>query len=457
MRDFLSDFDARLARAREEAIRAKREAVLLIRRPVRPGEEPGSYIGGLPCLPEHLEWPVSTKTGLPFSFVAQIDLRDVPRPAGVLFPAEGRLWFFADFSDDFYKDRDTRVLFDPHPRSIAKEREAPPDLPTLHQYGHGWEEAQHPRAFVEPKAALFLHRFDTFHDRPYERRAETWADFARALLKGKVPRRSDVESDDSGLVGSVAYMEMIEQLREDAVYRATGARRTRKGYWLTARSGFGEAGWPATSIDAEYALMTLRGNYRLSTTLRDHPCPPDVVTALAARVQEQIEFLRGLTPRPLTPAERIAVKSIINEVRRAFSRFDVRRNGVPARRFREVVRQSHSDVRAAVNHSYAYTAFEILRRMPEPEQYVPSELLDPYQEWTLGHQWNFHQMFGHASSPQSAPQTAEAEGYVLLLQIGGSETLGFPLSNDAAMHYWIPKRDLARGRFDRVEATWESG
>jgi len=106
MRDVLPDFDARLARAREEAIRAKREGVLLIRRPVRLDEEPRSYIGGLPRLPQDLEWPVSTKTGRPFSFVAQIDLRDVPRPAGVFFPAKGLLWFFADFSENFFKDRD---------------------------------------------------------------------------------------------------------------------------------------------------------------------------------------------------------------------------------------------------------------------------------------------------------------------------------------------------------------
>jgi hypothetical protein len=182
-----------------------------------------------------------------------------------------------------------------------------------------------------------------------------------------------------------------------------------------------------------------------------------VVNAVAARVQEQIEFLRALAPRPLTPAERNAVTSLIVDVHKAFSRYNVRRSGVPVGGLRALVRQSLSDVRFAIDYSYAHTAFEILRRMPQPERYLPPELLDPYQEWTVGDQSNFHQMFGHGSSPQSAPQTAESEGYVLLFQLGGTATLGFPLSTDAVLHYWIPKRDLARGRFDRVEGTWESG
>ena len=119
-----TDFDAQLERARKDAIRAKREAVLLIRRPLRRDEESRSYIGGLPCLSEDLDWPVSTRTGLPLNFIAQIDLRDLPRPQGVFFPAEGWLWFFADFSEDrFHDDRNTRVLFDPRSRSMARERE----------------------------------------------------------------------------------------------------------------------------------------------------------------------------------------------------------------------------------------------------------------------------------------------------------------------------------------------
>lgn len=296
------------------------------------------------------------------------------------------LWFFADFTDDsFFEEEHTRVLFDLH-GNVAGEREAPADLPSLHQRQYGWLETGHPRAFVEPKAGLSFHLFDTFYDRPYE-------------------------EDDLG--GSVAYFEMIDELREEALERAIGMRRTRPGYWFDDRSGFGEPHWPATSVDAEYALMSLG---------RD------------ARSEEPIRSLRERGPLELAPAERVAIRGLI-----------------------EQIRGDGSDVRFEINNSYPHAAFEILGTMPEPGEYVASEMLHPYQELTVGHQVFFHQMFGHGSSSQGAPQMYEHQDCVLLLQIGGSDTLGFLLSGDAATHYWIRKRDLAAGRFDRIEATWEAG
>lgn len=45
---------------------------------------------------------------------------------------------------------------------------------------------------------------------------------------------------------------------------------------------------------------------------------------------------------------------------------------------------------------------------------------------------------------------------MLLLQLGGTATLGLSLMGDAAMHYWIPRQNLARGRFDRRVGRWEA-
>lgn len=458
MSDLPPDVAARLGRARKDAIRAKREGVLLVRRVLRPGEEPRSFIGGLPCLPDDLDWPVSTRTGLPFNFIAQIDLRDVPRPQGVFFPAEGMLWFFADFTEEHFSGSEhTRVLFDPSPGVMAREREAPANLPPLNTADpYGWLGTQHPRAFVEPKTGLFMHRFDTFYDRPYVQSRPLWEaleDFYRQVLAPPEERRG--QSDESRLIGSVPFMKMIDDLREAAVRRATGVGRTHGGYWYEWRSGFGEAHWPATSVDAEYALMKLAG-WRLSIGLKD-PSLAGVAEDLAARVQERILMLRSLGPRPLTPAERTSIHALIRKVRHFFARFDYQRRQRPDASIREYLRYAQSTVRNEVNYVHSHTAFEILRTMPEPEKYLPAEMLHPYQELMFGSQIYFHQMFGHGSSPQSAPQSAEESGYVLLLQLGGSTTLGLPLMGDAAMHYWIPKKDLARGRFDRVEGTWEAG
>jgi hypothetical protein len=456
MPDLPPDLAVELERSRKDAIRAKREGVLLIRRPLLRGEEPRSYIGGLPHLREDLNWPVSARTGLPLSFIAQIDLRDVPRPHGVFFPAEGMLWFFADFSEEqFIDDVHTRVLFDPHARVMAREREAPAGLPTLSPRGHdqyGWIKAQHPRSVVEPKAALFLHLFDTFYDQPYER-PTTWEDFLRDMVTPKAKRRH--ERDVFQFFGPGVYMRMIDELREEAVHRAIGVRRADPGFWHEVKTGFGEAHWPATSIDAEYALMRLGSDFRLWTGMKDHPCPLEVVTDLAARVQDQIRIVRAFGPRPLSPAERVPIKALLARLRRGLMRFNHQRHPVPGQSRRTLVRVSRREMGSEIMTSYPHAAFEILSTMPEAERYVPAELMHPYQEWTAGDQMYFHQMFGHGSSAQDAPQ--RAQDYVLLLQIGGSRTLGFPLAVDAVMHYWIPKRDLARGRFDQVVGTWESG
>jgi uncharacterized protein YwqG len=451
MSDLPPDVAARLERSRQDAIRAKREGVLLTRRPLRPGEEPRSYIGGLPRLREDLDWPVNTTTGLPLSFIAQVDLRDVPRPRGIFFPAEGVLWFFADFYDRFPGGEQTRVLFDPHPHTTARERESPANLPPLDRYDHyGWRNAQHPRAFVEPQTALLFDLFDTFYDVPYTP-PTSWED---ALLRWFRPREErEEELHELKSFGAGVYSGMINKLREEAVHRALGPRQRHQGCWYLPKTGFGEPHWPATSIDAEYALMNLANRHQFSTGRKNDPGLPEAVTDLAARLQDEMRMLRSLGSRPLAPAERVRINALIEKVRRWFARFDLSRHPVSRNGMRDVVRSSRSHVRFVITTSYPHAAFEILRTMPEAETYVPAELqLDPYQEWTAGGQL-YWQMFGHGSSPQDAPQ--RYQDHVLLLQITGSPTLGFCFN--AVMHYWILKRDLARGRFDRVEATFEEG
>jgi hypothetical protein len=111
-------------------------------------------------------------------------------------------------------------------------------------------------------------------------------------------------------------MKMIDELREEA-RRTIGVDRSQGGYWYRPRSRYGEAHWPATSIDAEYALMALTFELRLFTGAKNQHCPPERATALAARLQDQIATLRGLGPRPLSPAERDspgdAASGLVNE------------------------------------------------------------------------------------------------------------------------------------------------
>lgn len=424
---------ARLPRARKDAIAAKREGVLLVRRVLAPGERPRSFIGGLPHLPPGLAWPVSERTGLPFTFVAQIDLADVPRPGGIIVPLRGRLFFFADFHEDHFDgDRHTRVLFDPAPSAPPAPTPAPDTLPPIYPGdGWGWNRTGHPRAWVEPPAGLFFHPVDTFYDLPY-----------------------DDEIDYYSFFGPAVYMRMIRALRDDAVERATGVRRGAIGFGGRHPGGFGEPGWPATSIDAEYALMTLAGHYLLLPGYGE-PCPAEWLDGIRGRLTDRVLALRAGGPRELPRDERAAVHALMRAGQHALAQINHAKSQRAENSLRPHLRSARLEVRGYVDAAYAFTAFEILRSMPDPGRYVPAALLHPYVELLYGPPTYLHQMFGHGSSPQDAPSTYR--DHVLLLQIGGSDTLGLPLMPDAVIHYWITPRDLARGDFSQVHATWEAG
>ena len=97
------------------------------------GGEGFSRLGGLPDLPEHMDWPCDA-SGKSLSFLAQIDLNALPNAATNMgLPETGVLWFFYTQDQDTWggdpKDRlKWRVLYSPQTRMTFNERWAPDDL-----------------------------------------------------------------------------------------------------------------------------------------------------------------------------------------------------------------------------------------------------------------------------------------------------------------------------------------
>jgi hypothetical protein len=194
--------------------------------------------------------------------------------------------------------------------------------------------------------------------------------------------------------------------------------------------------------------MRLSRDDLLSPDRQNHACTPEARTALIARLQDQVKILRDSGPRPLAPSERSAIRALVETVRRVFVRADLHR--FPDTAIRKAVRDSRRNVQSRINDSYRYAVFDIVSRMPEVERYVPAEMLDPYWFQWMG----IHRMFGHANGLQGIPHVYEHRGFVLLLQIAAPPTMD--LEGRGVLHFWIPRRDLARGRFDRVEGSWET-
>lgn len=118
----------------------QRDAILL-HTPFPPlaGAGGNSWFGGLPGLPDHIEWP-RTADHLPLHFLAQIDCSDLPRPSPL--PDRGVLFFFGrdDCEQVWDHDRpaqdDCRVIHAPDASAATPLRAAPADLPPIaDEYG----------------------------------------------------------------------------------------------------------------------------------------------------------------------------------------------------------------------------------------------------------------------------------------------------------------------------------
>ncbi|ARN80366.1 DUF1963 domain-containing protein [Methylocystis bryophila] len=126
------ELDAFLASLRAPAI--------LLHRPYPPVGLPKvrSRLGGLPCLPDGVDWPIGEgyEGATPLHFLAQIDCSELP-PIDARLPKSGMLFFFArDDEEQIWGQTDDpaadgRVIFAPDAELCNSERPAPIDLPPI--------------------------------------------------------------------------------------------------------------------------------------------------------------------------------------------------------------------------------------------------------------------------------------------------------------------------------------
>jgi hypothetical protein len=121
-------------------IRATARPAIFIKRaafPV-PLDRPGrSYFGGLPRLPPELAWPEkATDERVALTFLAQIDLAELPEIDSSPLPRSGTLYFFSDTNNDGGEPMVCRVLYYAGDASTAAIRDLPDNA---RPYGIGGE------------------------------------------------------------------------------------------------------------------------------------------------------------------------------------------------------------------------------------------------------------------------------------------------------------------------------
>lgn len=98
-----------------------------------------SRMGGLPSLPDGMDWPVNPDTGLALHFMAQIDLSALPAtplpgcPVNAALPRRGMLYFFFDWAEYWETEfgefpAQSRVI---HGEAAGADRPAPDNLPMI--------------------------------------------------------------------------------------------------------------------------------------------------------------------------------------------------------------------------------------------------------------------------------------------------------------------------------------
>jgi len=440
-----SEIDAFLASLRTPAI--------LLHRPYPPVGLPNvrSRLGGLPCLPDGVEWPLGEEA-VPLHFLAQIDCSELPKLDARL-PESGMLFFFARDDEEQvwgYGDdpaADGRVIFVPNVPTNQIARPAPADLPPIGD-DHGEYSLHHPWVLpgedgpalhtAWPLVALPL---DTWPDssavhhefgEAYQRRVNILRT-AALLATTEAPTAS---RDRPDWENEFPYRLLARPLHSSQ-FPPVGIfiERTARLVWrrlieLTK----GNTSSVATLIDEAQQWVTL-GQKGLGSKIA-----PDRMETFANWVAILSVSSRDDPDQSVTPRDAYSAwsDSAPIRLRREMGRL-LTLAGV------ETIRLAASE--PSVADALPSRFFDLLE----------NEFLEIFQHKSLDKargvsRWNFeprfHQKLGHApSSQQAMPSDSKV---VCLLQLATDNGAGLSFGDVGEATFWINEDDLIARRFDRA-------
>lgn len=122
------------AETRDELIRRLAPSIRLERDPKVKSSVGGTRAGGMPDLPDGVEWPQTEETDEPMPFVLQVNLADVaPFDVEGVLPKAGLLSIFF-YTEDEDSGEEGRILYFPDPLPALKRQKAPGGLDAEKRY-----------------------------------------------------------------------------------------------------------------------------------------------------------------------------------------------------------------------------------------------------------------------------------------------------------------------------------
>lgn len=406
-----------------------------------------SRLGGLPQMPQNLEWPIGATYGkpTPMHFLAQIDCAELPR-VNAHMPEKGMLFFFAVNDEEQRWDEDApqervRVLYAPEVVQDQAVREPPADLRPIN------DTFASDSAYKEPMWLLPSEDGPRVHVQ--------WPLIARIMDTWPDPEMLSEEQPPSGYD---AYQQRWAELRLGAAVAATGLMPstdratswerpvspswTFPSQWLRYQSDFPQAGIVMDRLARIVGNERRRGASEGAAyddvlawveraTQSGWDNAPDEVTreAFRAWVIEQISNERGCGKLSDLSMGRAFAKGILAAVAYAAGSPQAAAL-IPQQLYREL---EHEHLPFEDSHR---THPDGRRQCAEPR---------------------VHQMLGHVPLLQGVMPDVEGEGgEVCLLQLAWDPAIDLKFGDCGQATFWISREDLASHRFDRVAAVVES-
>lgn len=394
-----------------------------------------SFFGGLPKLPPQLEWPTAevraneTLETVALTFVAQIDLAEVPGSGWSPLPEQGTLYFFCSSVFVGEGHPSCRVLYSPTAGGAYPDRAPPPDLMPL--------------AGTDGDAQVkWLDPTIDFHSK----------------VEFKYPLSFRLFRDFYFFEDAVGGELMIEELCK-ALGPGEPNERDLLQFRLASEYEKDEH-WPFNWLLITYVVRSV-----LSNVLRDltpgsyyKPLTDEAAVELNRLRVGAIGWLercRALTPMDDVDADTKATfRSWWIGVVQAYDKMD--------RQVSTYTSKIAGDLGNAINHTIrCMVTQDVDARDDAPLSYVAN--LARQNHWKTptagdGKYRHFltalHQMLGYGSGPQDSTEVHLED--VLLLQIQGDLAF-FNWHSDigCVLHFWIDGEALAQLDFSGVVATYE--
>jgi hypothetical protein len=403
----------------EEQIRATARAAIFLRQaafPVPLGHPGRSYIGGLPRLPPEFPWPEKgTDERSALTFLAQIDLAELPLIEASHLPRSGTLYFFSDTNQDSPEPCDGCVLYYPGDTTDVPIRDLTHNaLP----YGIGGE--PWPWLAEESVWARTSFRF------PIEFvKLDTFRDFFIEPGSTRLPARNK---------------EAFGNLMGTELFRCFGPPpTTTEDLWQVFRDDREQ--WPFAWVAIEYGARAIVHAVQNVLSRKEAAGAASVYQRIGHAAAKWIERAASETSHE-RPKDDTRV-AFLNEWRGLVEEFRS-----TSGRLKIYGADRHLDLAGIVIAScYVCTSQDAADVIPEVYRNTLIQLD------AIGLHFTRHQMLGHGTRVQWAP--IQYADQILLLQLMGHEALGWHSNFGCALQFWISADALQRRAFDTVELTLE--